>query len=375
LAECLAGRPVAPDDARLLVSDECSEAFFRVVVEGLADRFEADLCLAYAHLFAYGIDRRELAKRYGRIRVPRPCVADPRHVFVLSRVTLGADVAVTSVLLDALKRRFPEAAITLVGPRKNAELFAGDERIGHREVSYPRGTVRQRLEAWPAVRDAVSEPGSIVVDPDSRLTQLGLLPVCPDENYYFFESRAYGGDSADPLSHLAARWAQEVFGVADARPYLAVPVRPHGGIAVSFGVGDNPAKRVPDPFEAELLGRLAALGRPIVIDRGAGGEEAARVGLAVARSGAQVTYWDGTFAGFASFITGASLYVGYDSAGQHVAAAAGVPLVSVFSGFACPRMYERWRPTGAGRIAVIRAAGLSARVVLQRLQPVLAALA
>jgi hypothetical protein len=29
-------------------------------------------------------------------------------VFVLSRVTLGADVAVTSVLLDAAKRRFPK---------------------------------------------------------------------------------------------------------------------------------------------------------------------------------------------------------------------------------------------------------------------------
>jgi len=38
------------------------------------------------------------------------------------------------------------------------------------------------------------------------------------------------------------------------------------------------------------------------------------------------------------------LYVGYDSAGQHVAAAAGIPLISIFAGFPVPRMFDRWRP-------------------------------
>jgi ADP-heptose:LPS heptosyltransferase len=38
------------------------------------------------------------------------------------------------------------------------------------------------------------------------------------------------------------------------------------------------------------------------------------------------------------------LYVGYDSAGQHVAAAAGVPLISIFTGYPCERMLARWRP-------------------------------
>jgi ADP-heptose:LPS heptosyltransferase len=47
------------------------------------------------------------------------------------------------------------------------------------------------------------------------------------------------------------------------------------------------------------------------------------------------------------------LYIGYDSSGQHAAAACGTPLVSVFAGFASPRTLARWRPTGAGRIEVI----------------------
>jgi ADP-heptose:LPS heptosyltransferase len=67
-----------------------------------------------------------------------------------------------------------------------------------------------------------------------------------------------------------------------------------------------------------------------------------------------VRTWEGSFAGFASIIAQSRLYVGYDSAGQHAAAACGVPLVTVFAGFPCPRMLARWRPTGRGPIEVVR---------------------
>ena len=53
---------------------------------------------------------------------------------------------------------------------------------------------------------------------------------------------------------------------------------------------------------------------------------------------------DGSYASFASHIAQSSLYFGYDSAGQHVAAAAGVPLVSVFAGYVSERMFCRWHP-------------------------------
>ena len=57
---------------------------------------------------------------------------------------------------------------------------------------------------------------------------------------------------------------------------------------------------------------------------------------------------------FANLIAHSSLYVGYDSAGQHVAAATGIPLVSAFTGFPAERMFYRWRPAGP-RVTVIRA--------------------
>ena len=75
-----------------------------------------------------------------------------KRVFVLSRITLGADVAVTSVILDAAKRRFPAREITLAGPRKNYELFAGDPRIGHAPIDYVRGGLRERFAAAEALQ-------------------------------------------------------------------------------------------------------------------------------------------------------------------------------------------------------------------------------
>jgi len=349
---CLRGEAWPPELLRSVADDEGSDALFRVVAEGLADRFEPALCDTHAALLAEAIAPGEssaLVERYRRVRIPRPITTEPRTVFVLSRVTLGADVAVTSVMLDAAKRRFPEAAIYLVGPRKNWELFAADPRILHLPVNYRRGTLRERLAAWPELCEGLAQPDSIVIDPDSRLTQLGLLPVCPDARYYFFESRAYGGDGDDPLPVLARQWAEQTFGIPDARPFVAVEHASGGsqsGIAISLGVGENPAKRIADPFEAELLTLLAQSGLLMAIDQGAGGEEAARVERAAAASGAQVERWRGSFAGFASIIAGSRLYVGYDSAGQHVAAACGVPLISVFAGFSCARMFARWRPVG-----------------------------
>ncbi len=277
--------------AQMAGSEAVSRALFTGLVEPLADRFDPILCEVYARefprvleLICPGVKAQTLTARYRRLRLPRRCEfsgASVRCVLVLSRVTLGADIAVTSVMLDAAKRRFPKARILFAGPRKCWELFAADPRVEHLEIPYPRGgSLLGRLSAWPLVREAGGQPGTIVVDPDSRLTQLGLLPVGLEVRYFFFESRAYGGDSSTPLGELARRWVNETFGVDDARAYIAPRLKPlpaPPGIAVSLGVGENPAKRMRDPFEANLLAGLAETGLPLLVDRGAGGEEAAPV--------------------------------------------------------------------------------------------------
>jgi hypothetical protein len=375
LEHCLDSRPWPDHLLQDLIAQGGDRELFRIVVEHLGDLFEPRLCMTYAELFSEVIARKipgqhpgHLAARYGRVRKPRSFDRDPasiQNVFVLSRVTLGADVAITSVVLDGAKRRFPHAAIWFAGPTKSWELFAGDPRLRHLPIAYGRsGSIDDRLSVWPQLRAAVSLPHSIVIDPDSRLTQLGLLPICPEEDYYFFESRSYGADGHDVLSYLAERWVADTFGVEDARAYIATGVEPASGFAttVSFGVGENPSKRVADPFETEALRRLP---RPILIDKGAGGEEAERVERAVAEvDGEGITMWDGSFASFAAQIQRSRLYVGYDSAGGHVAAACGVPMISIFAGAVSQRMYERWRPNHRGDSYIIRPDKVSLEKVL-----------
>jgi ADP-heptose:LPS heptosyltransferase len=286
-------------------------------------------------------------------------------VYVLSRVTLGADIKITSIILDAMKKNFrPRADIVFVANRKSAELFASDTPIEHLEAEYPRsGPVSRRIEFAHQLRTRLEGANRIVVDPDSRMTQLGLIPVCEPEHYFHFPSRT--ADTADSLTELTQNWVRETFrespfGESESgRAYIAPPrILVKGdppNAAISLGVGENDSKRIGGDFEAQLIRALGEKYRTIWIDRGVGGEEARRVTAAAEASGCvdRIRFWEGSFAGFASIISQCDFYAGYDSAGQHAAAAAGVPLVSFFAGAPSERFRQRWSPAGRGRIQVI----------------------
>jgi hypothetical protein len=343
LEYCLRGEQW-PDDLldRALAIDD-GRAFLSIVVERLGDMFEPRLCETYDRLFTQAILRTtpELASRF-RKPAEHSVRDTTNRVYVLSRVTLGADVAVTSVLLDAAKRRYPNAEIVFVGPLKSYELFEADSRIKHRPAPYTRsGALEDRLRASA---NLWLDDG-IVIDPDSRLSQLGLLSVCPEYDYFHFPSRAYGGDGDEPLAKLAARWAHQMFGAEEARPYVA-PLRtaePPVDITVSLGVGENPSKRLDDAQERDLLRALAETGASILVDKGGSTEEHQRVERALLPG---MRTHDGAFAPFAAQIATSKLFVGYDSAGGHVASACEVPLISIAKGFVSERMAARWRPDG-----------------------------
>ena len=346
LEYCLRGEPW-PDSLleQALAVDE-GRAFFSVVVERLGDLFEPRLCDTYNRLFTQVI-QRAMPGLVLRLRNPKERAVAPAsasRIYVLSRVTLGADVAVTSVMLDAAKRRYPNAEIVFVGPLTSYELFELDSRIQHRLAPYARsGALKDRLEASASLW---LEDG-IVIDPDSRLSQLGLLSVCDQNNYFHFPSRSYGGAGDEPLARLAAKWALEVFGVHGAKPYVApvnsISAESPAEITVSLGVGENAAKRLDDDQERELLRALSDTGASILVDKGGSAEERNRVERALLPG---MRTHDGAFAPFAAQIARSKLFVGYDSAGGHIASACGVPLISIAKGFVSERMAARWRPDG-----------------------------
>jgi ADP-heptose:LPS heptosyltransferase len=331
----LLDRAIAEDEGRALLS---------IVVERLGDLFEPTLCRTYERLFRQVIERTcpELIPRLRGNVDPHAAPESARRVYVLSRITLGADVAVTSVLLDAAKQRYPDAEIFFVGPRKSHEMFEADPRIRHFPAPYARsGALIDRLRASASLHF----DDGIVIDPDSRLAQLGLISLCDERNYFFFESRSYGGSGDESLPALASRWAQEVLGVENARAFIApIPSNePPPDITVSLGVGENPAKRIDGDFERDLLKALAETSASVLVDKGGTADEHERVERALLPG---LRTHDGAFAPFAAQIARSKLYVGYDSAGQHVASAARVPLISVFKGSVSGRFFSRWRPSG-----------------------------
>lgn len=416
------------------VSESATRALFAGLIERLADSFEPEAVTLYNRIFSQVIQicrlnpaaaplDRELrecgleseedliarAEKFRSVeRLNATSVGALRRVIVLSRVTLGADVAVTSVILERVKQEFPGAEVVLLGGNKTAELFGGDARLQIKPLGYGRaGTTISRLLSWTELLGCVREltrdltPDEyLVIDPDSRLTQLGLLPVTPigeSARYLFFPSREYRGRESQSLCELTSLWLDEVFGegariyptvslrsedLETARTLAARMKRGRPAISLNFGVGENPLKRVGGDFEASLIGRLIQAGVVIILDKGAGEEEMDRAenvmreATRIEREGrrvravevdeqklrelaisteddADLLVWNGRIGMLAALIAQSDLYVGYDSAGQHIATALGVPCIDVFAGFSSRRFMERWRPAGKSETRVV----------------------
>jgi hypothetical protein len=353
LAAILRGEQPPQGVIRALGEEQPAD-FFRIIIEALADSFDPLQAAAYEE------QMRAWIQTAPRVTPVIPDRVDT--VYVLSRVTLGADIKITSIVLDTMKRRFPAAEIVFVANRKSAELFAADPRVIHLEAAYPRtGPVSTRIEFAHALRRQIEGPNCIVVDPDSRITQLGLIPLCEPAHYFHFPSRT--ANSAPNLTDLTRHWLQAMFNESG-QPYIApVPVAiddESPRAAVSLGVGENDSKLIGGDFETQMIRALGEKFRTIWIDRGVGGEEARRVTAAAEASGHadRIRYWEGSFAAFASIIAKCDFYAGYDSAGQHAAAACGTPLISIFAGAPSERFKQRWSPAGPGPIEIIENATL-----------------
>ena len=272
------------------------------------------------------------------------------EVYVLSRVTLGADIKIVSPILRAMRSRFPHARTVFVTNHKSAEIFENERSIERLEAPYPRaGSIRDRIAFAEQLRNTLAKPHRIIIDPDSRMTQLGLIPVCEPERYFHFPSRTAGGEGNANLSDLVSDWLTQTFGAAGNAWIAPTPVaieKDKPIATVSLGVGENENKRLGLDFEAALIAAIAARFSTVYLDRGMGGAEAQRVTEAAERSGAiaRIRFSEGSFAAFASIIAQSRFYAGYDSAGQHAAAAAGTPLVTVFAGAASDRFRARWSP-------------------------------
>lgn len=396
-----------------------SSTFFSVIVEELCDDYEDFQFDTYARLMSQLVSYcrnlpagREIDKHLNRFRLISAgdilARADEIHaridsfgvrekvvqkIFILSRITVGADVAIVSVIVQRLARIFPEAQIIILGSLKLKEIFGGNPRLRIRELRYERrGGLLERLSSWRSALDVLAEEtptgGSnttLLIDPESRISQLGILPLIEGKNYLYFNSHSESlSTDNSSMAELANAWMDKVFGPSNfcypriwPEPVLLVQAAKlresllHSGcrriVTVNFGVGGNPRKRLSLPFEKKLICEL--LKEPdtvVILDKGVGVEEAANSqkiteqlmsdGHPVHHAGSgcpePVGFAHGvlavecTIGEISALISVSDEFIGYDSACQHIAAALTVPTITVFAGSNNPIFVQRWSACG-----------------------------
>lgn len=327
----------------------------------------------------------------------------PERIIVPSRVTIGADVMITSIVIQRLRRAFPEAEIVLVGPAHMGALLLLDNRVRSRLFPYDRNcSLQERFEVScrlaQVIREESRPPGEdkvLLVDPDSRLGQLGLMPLLPVERVRYCCSRMEMEERDDAsLVEICNSWLDQWLGSEERHCYPKIRLaeekkalarrfmgRVRNGkrrvLVINLGVGRNENKRIPAPFEEKLL--LTLLRQPdlaVVLDSGYSPAGLARVQNLMQRAGQNgygVDYFPEaelerfkpdpasrllgvrcSIGMIGSLIAEADCFCGYDSCCQHLAGAVGVPGVVVFAGYRRERFLARWRPRNpAESLAVI----------------------
>lgn len=409
---------------------EASQALYGIIVESLCDDFTSDgvrLCnevllriinfvrhapqgkTINARLLAHGYpDSESLAARYERILQNYPLSSQKlqaiRKVVVLSRISVGADIAITSILVHRLVALLPTVEIVLVGPAHVPGCFSSIDQVRWLPFSYRRhGTLLSRLLVWESLEKLLQgevqnlDHGEVIMlDPDSRLSQLGLLPLLAETDTFFFSSRISSAIEGNPtLSDLTNRWLDRLFGgYRYVPPTVSFPDRQFDEInnflyrlrasgcrtiiVISYGVGVDERKRLGDSFELQLCSNLLArLDNSIVfLDSGSSQEENERArnqlekyrGMGLMTDNVEegtvaskkicfthgIIGFHGNISGIGSLIAGADVFFGYDSCCQHLAGAVQIPSVIAFAGAPNQRFLTRWRPYDAtGRTMII----------------------
>jgi len=317
----------------------------------------------------------------------------PEKIILLSRVTIGADVAILSVIVQRLAKIFPRAEIVIIGSDKLSGIFGGNRDIRIHPLSYARrGGLFERFSSWHATSEILAgemplerEENILLIDPDSRITQLGVLPLTHYENYLFFNSRKCTSSAKNArMAELANRWIDTVFGVSSfCYPRIWTPsfiakkardmtcrIRAAGCkklIIMNFGVGNNPRKRLETDFEKKLLVEILKSPQTVVLlDRGFGEDELLRTGLLISHlkergyQTASARLGDCEYPDISHGIIGVECsigevaaliaecdeFIGYDSACQHIAAAAQTPTLTIFAGSNNKSFIRRWSACG-----------------------------
>ncbi len=419
-----------PEDLRLIdllcemamakqakIAKHASATLFSEIIEILCDDFSKEGVATCAHVLLRILDSirkqpegreldsllrkkglnttAQLLERFEAIRektrIPEGQLRKTQKIIILSRVTAGADISITGIIIQRLRKSFPQAEFILIGPEHLPHMFGQAKRCRSIPFIYKNnGSLLEKMTTWPALLAIVTKeshdfyPGEVLLfDPDTRLSQLGLLPLLDDEHTWYFPSRTIGltDGRQKSLSELSNQWLNEILG--ENKPPLAYPLlsvleeqysairnslkNEHTFIiTINFGVGNDPRKKIGAHFELTLLHELLKTPQTVIIlDNGCGDEEHKRTehhlqvlkqfgfntqtitkGENIEKISLHhgIISHQGPLCDLGKWIKISDCFIGYDSCGQHIANAAGTPSVITFAGAPSARFVARWSP-------------------------------
>ncbi|MFM1897683.1 MAG: hypothetical protein RLZZ385_2757 [Pseudomonadota bacterium] len=406
-------------------NEPASQALFGIVIERLTDEFEEPRCEDYNrvicriidyllrlpqargltnHLRRFGLtEANQLLERLdaltGSATLPLDSAMNPKRIVLMSRLSIRADVAITSVICQRVMRRWPEAEIVVLGQGKLRQVMApGSSGLRVRDVHFPRqGTLLERCQAWQRVLDVVDAEVAglagneyLILDSGSSLTELGALPVSAAANYRYFSVGAAVADTASlTLVQLANRWLDVILGsdtpchpkVWLEQPVLLLANRYYQNhikrkrlVTVSLSVNGVSRRSLPLDFETRLvLALLREPGTQVILDMGlaeATRERSDHILGAAHRAGFDVIQEgfesiDTIEPGFkllglqcnigeiAALIERSDEFIGYDSACLLIAAALGVRTHAIVTGTNNVNYVRRWRASGPNRSDIV----------------------
>jgi heptosyltransferase-2 len=285
-------------------------------------------------------------------------------VKILIRATNWIGDAIMALpALRAVRKRFPEAEIAIVGRPYVADIYR-DQEICDQLIPYdPRGlhaglSGRERLAAelraqkfdmalllqnafdaaWLAWRARIPERIGYARDARSfLLTKAVPLPrhgeIPAHEKFYYLELLRRAGwlDSAQDETFISLRVSEEKRRSAD--EFLCESGVRQGALRIAIGAGASygSAKCWPPPRFAEVANQLQSEADADVILFGTAAEASVSTAISAEMRRPPIDLTGKTaIADLPALLSQCHLFIGNDSGAMHVAAAVGLPVIAVF---------------------------------------------
>ncbi len=311
-----------------------------------------------------------------------------KKVILLSRNTIGSEAYINGIIIHRLLKNLKNAEIVFIDTSNTGKHIFNNPRIklidkftnskgDEISLSWDRQeiSILDRFEYTAKLSEFIEfetkdlKKGEFIVfDADTRLSQTGAMPICPEESHYFIDTVLDENepeiDKIENFGILCNKYLNGIFNENEmtypsiflseedkdcAREFRKNLPKDKPIILLHFGSGLK-FKTLSPEFEKKLALSTFDFGIPLIVKPPIEWEEKKVEELInfLNENGKKENKDFYTFKGplstFVSLIGEMDLCIGYDSQCQHMAAALEIPFITLFTGHINKIFLKRWTP-------------------------------